>query len=304
MAENTIVRLNGNGPEGTGLEFRGHCATENVIAGTPVEIGYNYFTDATSTMTAPGDTPTLPSREKRIAEFWYALRPIASNIVWLREVHVDPYVVGDIWLVRGRDTDLVVDTGSGIVPLAPVIDAISDKPVLAVALNHSYDHAGGWWGFSERACHPLDAAALRDPTEKTSLVSDYLCDESLTALPWDGYSTTDYRMVGAAPTRLVRDGDRIDLGGRSLEVLHAPGRGAGGIALWEAETGSLFTSDMLYDGPHGLAWPPDDPALYARSLRRFRALPVTVVHGGHYGSFDRVRMIALIDEQLADLSRC
>lgn len=215
--------------------------------------------------------------------------PIANDIVWLREIHVDPYAVGDIWLVRGAEIDLVIDTGSGIVPLAPVIDAISDKPVLAVALNHSYDHAGGWWGFNERACHPLGAAALRDPSEETSLVFDYLNDASLSALPREGYSTKDYRMIGAAPTRLVEDGDRIGLGGRSLEVMHTPGRGPGGIVLWEAETGSLFTSDMLYDGSHGLAWPPDDPTLYARSLRRFRALPVTVVHGGHYGSFGRAR---------------
>jgi len=254
-------------------------------------------------MNAPGDFPLLSTSEKPIADLWYALRPAANDIVWLREVHVDPYAVGDIWLVRGSRTDIVIDTGSGIVPLGPVIDAISGKPVLAVALNHFYDHAGGWWSFNDRACHPLDAAALRDPSEETLLVSDYLTDASLNALPRDGYSTKDYRMVGAAPTRLVQDGDRIDLGDRSLEVLHVPGRGAGGIALWEADTGSLFTSDMLYDGRHGLAWPPNDPALYIKSLRRFKALPVTVVHGGHYGWFNRARMLELIDEQLADLAR-
>ena len=108
-------------------------------------------------------------------------------------------------------------------------------------------------------------------------------------------------MVGAEPTRLVEEGDQIDLGGRSLEIMHVPGRTSGGIAVWEAATGCLFTSDMLYDGPHGLAWPPGDPSQYARSLRCFRALPVTVVHPGHYGSFDRARMIEIIDEQLADL---
>ncbi len=52
MAENTIIRLSANGPEATGLEFLGRCETENVIAGTPVETGYNYFTDATGQLTA------------------------------------------------------------------------------------------------------------------------------------------------------------------------------------------------------------------------------------------------------------
>lgn len=239
--------------------------------------------------------------DKPAADFWYALRPVSNDIVCLREIYVDPYSVGDSWLVRGSHTDVVIDTGSGIVPLAPVVNAISDKQVMAIALNHSYDHAGGWWGFSERVCHPFDAPALRNPSEETSSVSDYLDDARLSALPRTDYSTKEYKMSGAAPTQLVEEGDQIDLGGRSLEIMHVPGRASGGIAVWEAETGCLFTSDMLYDGPHGLAWPPGDPPQYARSLRRFRALPVTVVYPGHYGSFDRARMLEIIDEQLADL---
>jgi glyoxylase-like metal-dependent hydrolase (beta-lactamase superfamily II) len=240
---------------------------------------------------------------KPVTEFWYSLLPTANNIVCLHETHVDPYAVGDAWLVRGSGMNLVVDTCSGIVPLAPVVEAISDRPVLAVALNHSYDHAGGWPGFADRACHPLDAAGLLDPREQAASVFDYLDDTSLTALPCEGYSARQYKMIGAEPTRLLEDGDKIDLGDRNLEVLHVPGRGPGGIALWEAETGSLFTSDMLYDGRHGLAWPPEDPVAYADSLRRLRSLPVTLVYGGHYGSFHRARMLELIDEQLLDLNQ-
>ena len=123
----------------------------------------------------------------------------------------------------------------------------------------------------------------------------------LAALPRPGYVTEEYRMIGAEPTRELDDGDVIELGERSLRVIHVPGRSPGGIALWEADTGSLFTSDMLYDGPHGLAWPPDDCTAYADSLRRLRGLPVSFVHGGHYGRFDAARMTALIDEQLTAL---
>jgi glyoxylase-like metal-dependent hydrolase (beta-lactamase superfamily II) len=238
---------------------------------------------------------------KPVAEFWYALQPQSAGIIRFNEIYVDPYVVGDIWLVRGSKRDLVVDTGSGIVPSAPIIKAVSGKPILAVALNCYYDHAGGWHDFAERACHPLDAAALINPTEENSLVSRYLSDSALMALPRAGYSTADYRMVGAEPTQRLDDGDVIDLGDRSLEVLHMPGRSPGGIALWEAETGSLFTSDMLNDGKHGSAWPPDDPKSYIESLRRMRELPVSLVYHGHYSRFDGARMAALIDEQVAKL---
>ena len=240
---------------------------------------------------------------KPVADFWYGLRPVANDIVWLREIYVDNYSVGDSWLVRGADSDLVIDTCSGIVPLAPVVESICSKPFLAIALNDSYDHCGGWSGFENRACHPLDAPGLLNPSLQANTVSDYLDDDRLFALPYKGYSTIEYKVAGAEPTQLVNDGDVIDIGDRKIEVMHTPGRGPGGISLWEAATGSLFTSDMLYDGDHGLAWPPSDGESYVNSLRRFLDLPVTVVHGGHYGSFDGVRMREIIKQQIADLSQ-
>ena len=243
------------------------------------------------------------TNKKPIADFWYGLKPVENNIVWLREVFVDNYSVGDSWLVRGTELDLLVDTCSGIVPLAPVVSAICHKPVLAVALNDSYDHCGGWSGFENRACHPLDAPGLKNPSRQLNVVSDYLDDNRLYALPSEDYSTKYYNVNGAEPTRLLEDGEMIDLGDRRIEVLHTPGRSDGGISLWEEATGSLFTSDMLYDGDHGLAWPPRLPDQYMNSLRRFKTLAVKTVYPGHYGHFNRTRMDELVDMQITDLAR-
>ncbi len=59
MTENTIIRLNGNGPERTGLTSwkwpypaSGDGESEKVIDGDPVEIGYNYFSNYTGQLTA------------------------------------------------------------------------------------------------------------------------------------------------------------------------------------------------------------------------------------------------------------
>lgn len=238
---------------------------------------------------------------KPVAEFWYVVEAHDNAIIRFREAHIDSYAVGDIWLVRGRDRDLVVDTGSGIVSPAPLVEAVAGKPVIAVALNCYFDHAGGWHGFSARACHPLDAPPLAAPSEENATYNTYLNESTLWSLPWQGYRVEDYVLTGATPTRLVEDGDVFDLGDRSLEVLHMPGRSPGGLAIWEAATGSLFTSDMLYDGDHGPAWPPNDPCAYCTSLGRLRDLPVRHVYPGHYGPMDGGRMIDLIDEQLASL---
>lgn len=238
---------------------------------------------------------------KPVAEVWYSIEACDDDIIRFRESHIDSYAVGDIWLVRGSESDLVVDSGCGIVPPAPLVEAVAGKPVTAVTLNTSYDHAGGWHSFTERACHPLDAPHLEFPDAEQASVSDYLNDETLWSLPWQGYRLEDYSLTPAKPTRLVDDGDIFYLGNRSLEVLHMPGRSSGGLAIWEAATGSLFTSDMMYDGEHGLAWPPQDPETYCSSIRRMRQLPVNCVYAGHYGTMDGNRMREVIDEQLADL---
>ena len=244
----------------------------------------------------------LPGEEKPISDFWYGVQPVSNNIIRLRELFVDSYASGDSWLVVGSKWCLLADTCSGIVPLAPVIKSITSKPVLAVALNDFYDHAGGWSGFEYRACHRLDAPGLFDPSVEQDTVLNYLTDQRLFALPVKGYQLSDYHLSSAAPTRLLNDEEIIDLGDRKVQVLQTLGRGRGGISLFEEATGSLFTSDMLYDGEHGEAWPPTDPVRYTTSIKKFLHLPVTTVYAGHYGYFDRARMDVIINQQLADLA--
>lgn len=47
MTKASVIRLNRDGPEGEGLQFRGHVEGENVIEGDPTEIAHTYFTDQT-----------------------------------------------------------------------------------------------------------------------------------------------------------------------------------------------------------------------------------------------------------------
>ncbi|MEJ0007003.1 MAG: MBL fold metallo-hydrolase [Steroidobacteraceae bacterium] len=90
-------------------------------------------------------------------------------------------------------------------------------------------------------------------------------------------------MRPAAPaTRLVDEGDVIDLGDRVFEVLHLPGHSPGSIGLLESRTGTLFSGDAIYDGPLLDDIPGSDIAAYIRTMRRLLTLSVTVVlgHGG------------------------
>jgi glyoxylase-like metal-dependent hydrolase (beta-lactamase superfamily II) len=103
--------------------------------------------------------------------------------------------------------------------------------------------------------------------------------------------------------RLLADGDVVDLGDRSFEVLHLPGHSPGSIGLWEEATGVLFSGDAVYDGPLLDELDDSDVEAYVATMRRLRELPVTVVHAGHEPSFGRQRLVELCDDYLSRRAR-
>ena len=238
---------------------------------------------------------TLP-----VAPDWFAVEPRDHGVTRIFEPHVDPYFAGNAWLVRGAERDVLLDTGTGIGRLRPRVEALTERPVLAVAMNCFYDHAGSLHEFDARGGHRLDAPGLAHPTPESSLSAAYVSDAMLRALPEAGYTTAGYAVNPAPATERFEDGDEIELGRRRLRVLHLPGWSVGSMGIWEEETGLLFTSDTLYDDAQFTAKQDDEPLYadaggFADSLTRLRGLAVSTVHGGHFQSFGRERMVALID---------
>jgi len=250
----------------------------------------------------------------RIAERWFDRRRIDDDITLLWEPHVDPFVRCNIWHVRGRDRDLLVDTGLGIASLSAAARDLFDKPVAAVATHTHYDHSGSMHEFEMRIVHRAEAvpiaefvdmgklrgvdmpAAIRDELEAAGYpVPDQLLD----AYPTADFDPSAYQLPGFEPTRLVDEGDVVDLGDRAFTVLALPGHSPGSIGLWEAATGTLFSGDAVYDGPLLDRLPRSDVAAYRATMERLRELPVTVVHAGHDPSFGRARLVELADAYLA-----
>ncbi len=120
----------------------------------------------------------------------------------------------------------------------------------------------------------------------------------VTALPHAGFDLKSYRLRPAQGIGFVGEGDILDLGDRSFEVLHLPGHSPGGIGLWEAKTG-LFSGDTIYDGPLIDSLDHSDIGQYRLSLGRLTRLPVETVHAGHDPSFGPERLRALVAAQLA-----
>ena len=103
----------------------------------------------------------------------------------------------------------------------------------------------------------------------------YIVPELLVdAVPPGGLAAATMDRAAAPPTRLLADGDVIDLGDRAFEVLHLPGHSPGSIGLWEAASGVLFSGDAVYDGPLLDELDDSDVDDYCATMRRLRDLPV------------------------------
>lgn len=236
----------------------------------------------------------------RVAEVWYETETFSDGVTLIRETHVARWLRCNIWHVRGRDRDLVIDTGMGLRPLLKEVAALAGRPVTAIATHTHFDHSGGLHEFQERCGHRLEAAIMAHPTgQSTAADGGFVRAETFLALPFAGFDWREYRVEPAAFTGLLEEGDVIDLGDRHFKVYHLPGHSPGSIALHEERTGILFSGDVVYDGALFDDVYHSDPALLRQSLLRLRELPVSAVHGGHYTSFGRERMRTIIDEYLA-----
>lgn len=254
--------------------------------------------------------PELP-----VAPNWFRVTEIDDSITRIEEPFADPWVSANIWHVRGRDRDVLIDTGLGVASLHEEVTALfPGREPIAVVTHAHLDHLGSGHEFAECWAHVLEPTeamgqgTLSGPELLRILGAegvefDTPADTMVSAVPHAGYDTQTYELRPVRPTRTLVDGDSIELGDRTLTVLHLPGHTPGSMGLFDQEHGILFTGDVIYD-PLAILdnLVGSDAAAYATSMRRLLTLDVDVVHTGHGESFGRCRLHELVHEYLGGSS--
>ncbi|MEM9784739.1 MAG: MBL fold metallo-hydrolase [Pseudomonadota bacterium] len=251
----------------------------------------------------------------RPADRWFAIEPQPSGILRIWEPHVSRLLRANVFLVRGRDRDLLVDAGMGVASLRQFLAPLLERPVTCLLSHGHVDHVGSAAEFADDLLmHAAEASLIAEPPAQWSLsYDDYPAEKRarlaaagfdtrghvIAALPYPDYNPSAWSVAPATPTRLVEDGDVIDLGDRRFTVMHLPGHSPGCLALWEAESAILIGGDVIYDGLLIDTLPESDPAAYRLSMQRLGQLQPSVVHGGHRESFGPLKFRRIVEDYLS-----
>jgi len=204
------------------------------------------------------------------------------------QIDADSYIISEYrhweeshsYLLNGSTHSLLIDTGLGISNIQEVVKKLTDKPVIAIATHIHWDHIGGHKYFPDFYAHEEELSWLNGEFPLTleqikAMVIDR-CDQPA------GFEVDKYEFFQGKPTRVLKDNEQIDIGGRAIQILHTPGHSPGHLCFWETERGYLFTGDLVYKDTLFAYYPSTDPQAYLKSLKRIAALPVQRVFPAHH----------------------
>ena len=224
---------------------------------------------------------------------------LSDRVSLIHETGVAACLRCNIWHVRGRDHDLVIDTGMGLSPLKDWLLRETDRPIKAIVTHCHFDHSGSLHEFDCRLGHRAEAQILAAPDNDAVVYSGAWTQiEVVDPRAHPEFDPATYRITPAPLTGYLDDGDVLDLGDCAFQVLHTPGHSPGSISLWDIKARTVFSGDALYDGELLDNLYHSDPATLRRTLQRLQALDAEVFHGGHFPSFGKVRMSALVANYL------
>jgi glyoxylase-like metal-dependent hydrolase (beta-lactamase superfamily II) len=117
----------------------------------------------------PG-TDEPPSANLPTQDPWFEVTQLSSNLFRIMEPRCHRWVRANCFLILGRERDILVDSGTGIAELRPIIDRLSTRPRLIFTTHAHIDHVGSHPEFTdcEILIHPAEDADLVRPGSEAS----------------------------------------------------------------------------------------------------------------------------------------
>ena len=215
-----------------------------------------------------------------VSDAWFEVYKPAPGVFAIYEPHQAEETIG--YLIIGKNRALLFDTGMGISDIKKLTAELTKLPIIVLNSHTHDDHVGGNWQFD--AVYGMDTDFTRKNAQgsredaQAEVTPDQICGSLPKGFDAKAYETRSWKI-----TRFIHDGELIDLGGRTIEVMATPGHTPDAISLLDRANGLLFTGDTYYPAPIWLYRPETDLSAYSKSIRRLAALApqLKLVLGAH-----------------------
>ena len=215
-----------------------------------------------------------------VSDPWFEVYKPAPGVFAIYEPHQAEETIG--YLIVGEKRALLFDTGMGISDVKKVTAELTKLPIIVLNSHTHDDHVGGNWQFD--IVYGMDTDFTRKNAQgsredaQAEITPDQICGTLPKGFDPKAYATRPWKI-----TKYIHDGEQLDLGGRTIEVIATPGHTPDSISLIDRSHGLLFTGDTYYPAPIWLFRPETDLDAYAKSIRKLAALTpqVKMVLGAH-----------------------
>jgi glyoxylase-like metal-dependent hydrolase (beta-lactamase superfamily II) len=236
--------------------------------------------------TQPEWCRTLPNPKYKtlqrvtVPDSWFEVYEVSHAVFAIYEPRQSEGTIS--YLIVGNQRAVLFDTGMGIGDLKKVTSELTKLPIIVLNSHTHNDHVGSNWQFS--IIYSMDTSFTRQNAKGSSVDAQAeikpseICGDLPTGFDPRTYATKPWKI-----TKYIHDGNKIDLGGRSLQVISTPGHTPDAICLFDQANGLLFTGDTFYPGTIWLYRPETDLQAYDTSIHRLAALvpQLRSVHGAH-----------------------
>ncbi|MFW6140366.1 MAG: MBL fold metallo-hydrolase [Acidobacteriota bacterium] len=190
------------------------------------------------------------SRLEKIGTFqeWFDVYKLTEDTFAIYEPNQFEEAIS--YLALGKNRAALIDTGTGIGNIKAVTDKLTDLPVVVVLTHEHYDHVAGAYRFDEIIMYNNEKALqVLEKGRGNASLQQYITEDYLwKPLPKD-FDPETWVIPSMEPTQLVEDGDLIDLGERTLEVIYTPGHSPGQMCLLDKKTASFLPEIIFSPDP-------------------------------------------------------
>ena len=187
------------------------------------------------------------------------------------------------YLFIGSEGACLIDTGLGVANIKPIVMKLTSAPISVISTHAHWDHIGNHDLFEEVWVHEAESSWLTDGyVSEIEMIREHLMERPFMKAPPSDFDLSRYGPPRLNALAMIKDGQQVNLGNRTLSLFHTPGHSPGHVCIFEPATGYLVTGDLLYQGTLLGGLEGSDPSAFYNSIRRMNRLPgITRLLPGH-----------------------